>query len=269
MSFWYHEIMDGLPGLLGDRCVFRNFFWSTRDEWGRVLLDHTSYNISQPYHYLVIEFQRTSKLLHAFFISPNPKSLSFPIANVLLSLTRSCQYQPGSTSLLDLRSLKFDHRGWSLEERCSKVHWSPQSVGGGANQDTHVGCSCECVVCLVGGLWCGLACDRVGLNGKKSRCSINMFKAQSWIHSSSTWKGTRICTGVVVLLPSCNVLQVRGKEQDSYKASTRDRGLTLKVVKKAKSIVEGFYKSKDPTSFSQEEASPPKVPWNIGKFSQW
>lgn len=90
-----------------------------------------------------------------------------------------------------------------------------------------------------------------------------MFKAQSLIHSSSTWKGTRICTGVV-LLPSCNVLQVRGKEQDSYKASTRDRGLTLKVVKKAKSIVEGFYKSKDPTSFSQEEASPPKVPWKLG-----
>lgn len=60
------------------------------------------------------------------------------------------------------------------------------------------------------------------------------------------------------------MLQVRGKEQDSYKASTRDRGLTLKVVKKAKSIVEGFYKSKDPTSFSQEEASPPKVPWKLG-----
>eukprot|EP00434_Breviolum_minutum_P016924 symbB.v1.2.014933.t3/scaffold1103.1/size137753/9 len=58
--------------------------------------------------------------------------------------------------------------------------------------------------------------------------------------------------------------EVRGKEQDSYKASTRDRGLTLKVVKKAKSIVEGFYKSKDPTSFSQEEASPPKVPWKLG-----
>ncbi len=28
--------------------------------------------------------------------------------------------------------------------------------------------------------------------------------------------------------------------------------------------MEGFYKSKDPTSFSQEDASPPKVPWKLG-----
>lgn len=60
------------------------------------------------------------------------------------------------------------------------------------------------------------------------------------------------------------VLQVWSKEQDSYKASSRDRGLTLKVVKKAKSIVEGFYKSKDLTAFSQEDASPPKVTWKLG-----
>lgn len=58
--------------------------------------------------------------------------------------------------------------------------------------------------------------------------------------------------------------EVRSKEQDSYKASSRDRGLTLKVVKKAKSIVEGFYKSKDLTAFSQEDASPPKVTWKLG-----
>jgi hypothetical protein len=36
------------------------------------------------------------------------------------------------------------------------------------------------------------------------------------------------------------------------------------VVKKAKSIVEGFYKSKDLTAFSQEDASPPKVTWKLG-----
>eukprot|EP00435_Cladocopium_sp_Y103_P029384 s482_g7.t1 len=58
--------------------------------------------------------------------------------------------------------------------------------------------------------------------------------------------------------------EVRSKEQDSYKASSRDRGLTLKVVKKAKSIVEGFYKSKDLTAFSQEDASPPKMTWKLG-----
>mmetsp|Transcript_62205 Transcript_62205/g.101826 ORF Transcript_62205/g.101826 Transcript_62205/m.101826 type:complete len:333 (-) Transcript_62205:41-1039(-) len=63
--------------------------------------------------------------------------------------------------------------------------------------------------------------------------------------------------------------EVRSKEQDSYKTSSRDRGLTLKVVKKAKSIVEGFYKSKDLTAFSQEDASlqgdaSPKVTWKLG-----
>lgn len=36
------------------------------------------------------------------------------------------------------------------------------------------------------------------------------------------------------------------------------------MVKKAKSIVEGFYKSKDLTAFSQEDASPPKVTWKLG-----
>ena len=61
--------------------------------------------------------------------------------------------------------------------------------------------------------------------------------------------------------------QVRSKEQDSYKASTRDRGLTLKVVKKAKSIVENFYKSKDLTSFTQEDDFKPSKPpstWSLG-----
>lgn len=72
MSFRYHEIMDGLPGLLDDRCVFRNFFWSTRDDEDEFLLDHASYKFLQhltPYHYLVIEFQRTSELPCIFHIT--------------------------------------------------------------------------------------------------------------------------------------------------------------------------------------------------------
>ena len=76
--------------------------------------------------------------------------------------------------------------------------------------------------------------------------------------------GTHQCHAACPSPVSPADLQVRSKEQDSYKASSRDRGLTLKVVKKAKSIVEGFYKSKDLTAFSQEDASPPKVTWKLG-----
>ena len=58
--------------------------------------------------------------------------------------------------------------------------------------------------------------------------------------------------------------QARSKEQESYRASTRDRGLTIKVVQKAKSIVEGFYKSNDPTSLFEQKAEP-KETWRLGR----
>lgn len=58
--------------------------------------------------------------------------------------------------------------------------------------------------------------------------------------------------------------EARSKEQESYRASTRDRGLTIKVVQKAKSIVEGFYKSNDPTSLFEQKAEP-KETWRLGR----
>ncbi|CAJ1382578.1 unnamed protein product [Effrenium voratum] len=60
--------------------------------------------------------------------------------------------------------------------------------------------------------------------------------------------------------------EVRSKEKESYDASSRDRALTIKVVKKAKAILEGFYNSKDATALAEVNASPKKAPdtWQLG-----
>jgi len=69
----------------------------------------------------------------------------------------------------------------------------------------------------------------------------------------------------------------RAKEKASYKESTKDRELTVQVVKKAKGIVESFYQTKDPQGLVQvhdhkvdasdepkkEKKAPPET-WTLG-----
>lgn len=69
----------------------------------------------------------------------------------------------------------------------------------------------------------------------------------------------------------------RAKEKASYQESTKDRELTVQVVKKAKGIVESFYQTKDPQGLVQvhdhkvdgsdepkKETKPPPETWTLG-----